>query len=108
MRNYLVRELLNEMNEDKLSMIDYETSILLDKIDVYTTIVDKAYEDKLRDLELRRSIEAYNDEIKILIDKINKVEMAAVKNKQERLMFTCESRKANLINLMIYLQEKYL
>ncbi len=108
MRNYLVKELLNEMNEAQLEVIDRDTVILLDKIDLYTTIIDKKYENKLRDLELRRSIEAYNDEIKILIDRINKVAIASIKNKNERLMFSCESRKAHLISLMMYLQEKYL
>ncbi len=108
MRNYLVKELLNEMHEAQLDAIDNDSLSLLERIDIYTTVVDKAYENKLRDLELRRSIESYNDEIKILIDRITKVQLAALKNKNERLMFKCESKKANLINLMIYLQEKYL
>ena len=108
MRNYLVKELVSEIYEGRLEIIDNETAILLDKIDLYTAIIDKKYENKLRDLELRRSIEGFNDELKNLIDKINEVGLASIKNKNERLLFQCESRKARLINLMIYLQEKYL
>ena len=108
MRNYLVRELLNEMNEDRLSRLDSETITLLEKIDLYTTIIDKKYENRLRDKALTDSIEKFNNEIKNLIDKINVVEMSSIKNKNEKLMFQCESRKADLLNIMIYLQEKYL
>ena len=43
-----------------------------------------------------------NDEIKILIDRIVKIQMSALKNNNERLMLTCESRKGALINLMIF------
>ncbi len=108
MRNYLVKELVSEIYEGRLEILDNETAILLDKIDLYTSIIDIKYEDKLRDMELINSIKAYNDEIKNLIDKINEVGLAAIKNKNDKLLFQCESRKAHLINLMIYLQEKYL
>lgn len=108
MKNYLVRELLNEMNEYQLELIDRDTVILLEKIDIYTAIVDAKYEDKLRDKDLTDSIKAYNDDIKHLIDRINRIEIDSIKNKNERLMFTCENRKATLINLMTYLQNKYL
>ena len=108
MKKYLVKELLNEMMEDRLEIIDKDTAILVDKIDVYTSIIDVKYENKLRDMELINSIKTYNDEIKYLIDRINKVEVESIKNKNERLMFTCENRKATLINLMTYLQNKYL
>ena len=36
------------------------------------------------------------------------LELESIKIKNEKLMFTCESRKATLINLMICLQNKYL
>ena len=108
MKNYMVKELLSEMMEDRLEMIDRDTAILVGKIDMYTSIVDVKYENKLRDMELINSIKAYNDEIKCLIDRINKVELESIKIKNEKLMFTCESRKATLINLMICLQNKYL
>ena len=108
MRNYLVRELLNEMNEYQLELIDRDIVILLEKIDIYTAIVDVKYEDKLRDKKLIDSIKAYNDDIKHLIDRINRIEIDSIKNKNERLMFTCENRKSTLINLMTYLQNKYL
>jgi GTPase involved in cell partitioning and DNA repair len=108
MKNYLVKELLNEMNEYQLELIDRDTVALLEKIDIYTSIVDAKYEDKLRDKELIDSIKAYNNDIKNLIDRINSIEVDSIKNKNEQLMFTCESKKATLINLMIYLQNKYL
>lgn len=108
MKNYLVKELLNEMNEYQLELIDRDTVALLEKIDIYTSIVDAKYEDKLRDKELIDSIKAYNNDIKHLIDRINSVEVDSIKNKNEHLMFTCESKKATLLNLMIYLQNKYL
>lgn len=108
MKNYLVKELLNEMNEYKLELIDIDTVVLLEKIDIYTSIVNAKYKDKFRDKELTDSIKAYNDDIKHLIDRINDIEVDLIKNKNEYLMFTCESRKATLIDLMICLQNKYL
>ena len=108
MNEYLAKQLIKEMNEMKIDMIDMNTVKLLDRIDVYTTIVDEKYKDRLRDMELINAIKSYNDEIKELINKINNVESEAIKYKQENLMFTCEGRKAQLVNIMIYLQEKYL
>ena len=108
MKDYLVRELLNEMNEDKLELIDLDSMILTKKIATYTALVDVKYENKLRDAELINAIESYNDKLTNLINRINDVEVHAIKNKQEELMFICESKKASLINLMMYLQNKYL
>lgn len=108
MNEYLAKQLLKEMNEMKLDMIDNDTIELLERIDLYTTVVDVKYENSLRDMQLINAIEGYNDEIKNLINKINNVESEAIKYKQENLMFTCEGRKAQLVNIMIYLQEKYL
>jgi hypothetical protein len=59
-------------------------------------------------MQLINAIKEYNNEITNLINKINDVESEAIKYKQENLMFTCEGRKAQLVNIMIYLQEKYL
>jgi hypothetical protein len=108
MRKYLAKELVNEMMEMKLDMIDNDTIELLERIDLYTTVVDTKYENNLRDMQLINAIKEYNNEIKNLIDKINDVESTSIKNKNENLMFTCESKKAQLVNIMIYLQEKYL
>ena len=108
MNEYLAKQLMKEMNEMKIELIDVDTIKLLERIDLYTTIVDAKYENSLRDMQLIKAIESYNDEIKELIDRINNVEFEAIKYKQEDLMFTCEGRKAQLVNLMIYLQEKYL
>ena len=108
MKNYLAKELVNEMMEMKLDMIDNDTIELLERIDLYTTVVDTKYENSLRDMQLINAIKEYNNEITNLINKINDVESEAIKYKQENLMFTCEGRKAQLVNIMIYLQEKYL
>jgi hypothetical protein len=108
MKKYLARELVNEMIEMKLDMIDNDTIELLERIDLYTTVVDAKYENSLRDMQLINAIKKYNDEIKNLIDKINDVESISIKNKNENLMFTCESKKSQLVNIMIYLQGKYL
>ena len=108
MNEYLAKQLIKEMNEMKIDLVDIDTIKLLDRIDIYTTIVDEKYKDKLRDKQLIDAIESYNDELTKLINRINDIEVHAIKNKQEDLMFICESRKATLINLMIYLQEKYL
>lgn len=108
MNEYLAKQLIKEMNEMKIDLVDIDTVKLLDRIDIYTTIVDEKYKDKLRDKQLIDAIESYNNEIKELIDRINKLEAETIRYKQEDLMFTCESRKATLINLMMYLQEKYL
>ena len=108
MNEYLAKQLIKEMNEMKIELIDVDTIKLLERIDLYTTIVDVKYENKLRDMQLVNAIESYNDEITELINRINNVETEAIKYKQENLMFTCEGRKAQLVNIMIYLQEKYL
>ena len=108
MKKYLAKELVNEMMEMKLDMIDNDTIELLERIDLYTTVVDAKYENSLRDMQLINAIKEYNNEITNLINKINDVESEAIKYKQENLMFTCEGRKAQLVNIMIYLQEKYL
>ena len=108
MNEYLAKQLIKEMNEMKLELIDNDTIELLERIDLYTTVVDTKYENRLRDMQLINAIKEYNNEIKNLIDKINNVETISIKNRNENLMFTCENRKAQLINIMIYLQEKYL
>lgn len=108
MNEYLAKQLIKEMNEMKIESIDNDTIELLERIDLYTTVVDAKYKNSLRDMQLINAIKSYNDEIKKLIDRINNVESEAIKYKQENLMFTCEGRKAQLINIMIYLQKKYL
>ena len=108
MNEYLAKQLIKEMNEMKIELIDVDTIKLLERIDLYTTIVDVKYENKLRDMQLINAIKSYNDEITELINRINNVETEAIKYKQENLMFTCEGRKAQLVNIMMYLQEKYL
>ena len=108
MNEYLAKQLIKEMNEMKIELIDNDTIELLERIDLYTTVVDTKYENSLRDMQLINAIKEYNNEITNLINKINNVESEAIKYKQENLMFTCEGRKAQLVNLMIYLQEKYL
>ena len=108
MNEYLAKQLIKEMNEMKIELIDNDTIELLERIDLYTTVVDTKYENSLRDMQLINAIKEYNDEITNLINKINDVESEAIKYKQENLMFTCEGRKAQLVNIMIYLQEKYL
>ena len=108
MKNYLVNELVTEIYEGRLELIDRDTIKLLERIDLYTTVIDVKYENSLRNKQLTNAIKGYNDEIKNLIDKINVVEMALIKDKKEKLMFECETRKGYLINIMTYLQEKYL
>ena len=108
MNEYLAKQLVKEMNEMKVDIIDNDTIKLLERIDIYTTIADEKYKDKLRDKQLINAIEGYNNEIKELIDRFNTLESSAISYKQEDLMFVCEGRKATLVNLMIYLQEKYL
>lgn len=108
MKNYLVNELVTEIYEGRLELIDRDTIELLERIDLYTTVIDVKYENSLRDKQLTNAIEEYNNEIKNLIDKINVFEVALIKDKKEKLMFECETRKGHLINIMTYLQEKYL
>ena len=108
MNEYLAKQLIKEMNEMKIELIDVDTIKLLERIDLYTTVVDTKYENSLRDMQLINAIKEYNNEITNLINKINDVESEAIKYKQENLMFTCEGRKAQLVNIMMYLQKKYL
>ena len=108
MKKYMAKCLLNDMMADRLTILDSSVLDLLEKIELYTSLIDIKYENKLRDMELINSIHAYNDDIKQLINKINDIERVAIENKCDSLMFSCENRKAALIGLMTTLQNKYL
>ena len=43
MNEYLAKQLIKEMNEMKLESIDNDTIELLERIDLYTTVVDTKY-----------------------------------------------------------------
>ena len=108
MKNYLVNELVNELNEGRLELIDNEIVLLFEKIDAYVTFEDVKYEDKLRDMQLINAIKSYNDKIKNMIDKLNNVQVSAIENEYDNLVFACEERKTYLIGTMSFLEDKYL
>ena len=58
MNEYLAKQLMKEMNEMKIELIDVDTIKLLERIDLYTTIVDAKYENSLRDMQLIKAIES--------------------------------------------------
>lgn len=104
----LNKDILNVIYEGRLDHIDEITADLLYKIDMYTSFADMKYEDRLRDMELINTINKYNDGIVDIIKKIDIIEIDAINNENGELVMKCEGRKANLINVMIALECKYL
>lgn len=93
--------------EIMLTIIDRKMMRLLKAIDLQEIIIDKRYADKLRDFEVVELFRNYNNEIKELIDEIDEIEVEAIRNRNESIMFQCEGKKAKLLNTMTRLTYKY-
>ena len=93
--------------EIMLTIIERKMLKLLKAIDMQQTIVDKRYEDRLYPYEVTLMFREYNQEIKSLIDDINEIEVQAIHEHKDSIMFECEGKKAKLINEMTILTYKY-
>lgn len=93
--------------EYKLNNIDKEIKTTMLMNDVYIDYIDKKYEDKLRDLELVDEVRHRMTNLLVLINKVNEIEEKAIAINNHDLMWSCESRKAKMINQMEILRDKY-
>lgn len=93
--------------EIMLTVLERKMIRLLKSIDMHEMIIDKRYENKLRDMEVILLFRNYNQELKELIDEIDKIEIEAIHAKNNSIMFQCEGKKAKLINEMTRLTYKY-
>jgi hypothetical protein len=93
--------------EIMLAIIERKMLKLLKAIDIQQTIVDNRYEDRMFPYEITLMFREYNQEIKNLIDDINEIEVQAIYEHNDSIMFECEGKKAKLINEMTILTYKY-
>ena len=94
--------------EMELNKMDSDIGILLNIIEIFSNFVDVKYEDKLRDIELITEVKSKIEALRILILKINEIEQKTISINDNELIFKCESRKAKIINMMKYLNNKYM
>jgi translation initiation factor 2 beta subunit (eIF-2beta)/eIF-5 len=92
---------------ENLNIIVDEMENLLSKIKFYNMVMEAKYNGKLRDMELINGVNAYMDELVVLIKRIDEIEINAIKNGDDELMFKCEHHKSVVINAMEELNEIY-
>ena len=92
---------------ENLNIIVDEMENLLSKIKFYNMIMEAKYNGKLRDMELINGVNAYIDELVILIKRIDEIEVNAINNGDDELMLKCEYRKTIAINAIEELNEIY-
>lgn len=92
---------------ENLNIIVDEMENLLSKIKFYNMVMNAKYKGKLRDMELINGVNAYMDELVALIKRIDEIEINAIKNGDDELMFKCEAYKSVVINTMEELNEIY-
>lgn len=85
--------------------IDIETEIFMNER--FIKFVDKKYEDKLRDIELITEVRRRMTNLLRLINKVNEIEERAIAINNHDLLWSCEMRKARMINQMEILRDKY-
>lgn len=93
--------------EYKLQKLDDDIEIELFMNNAYMEYIDKKYEDKLRDLEMVAEVRRRMTRLLVLINKVNDIEQHAIKINNHDLMWSCEGRKARMINQMEVLRDKY-
>lgn len=93
--------------EYKLNNIDKEMEYTMRMNVEYMEYIDKKYEDKLRDLELVHEVRRRMTNLLVIINKVNEIEEKAIAINNHDLMWSCESRKAKMINQMEILRDKY-
>ena len=108
----LNNNIINQINE---SGINVEITIMKEKvmktisnIEVELKLVDFAYKDKLRDLQLIAALEKRMNELLVLVNRVNDIELEAIGYKNTEAMFRCESLKAKAICLMEHIRINYM
>ena len=108
----LNNNIINQINEVGINV---EITIMKEKvmntiknIETELILVDYAYQDKLRDLELIAALEKRTNELLLLVNRINEIEIEAIGYKNTEGMFRCEGLKAKAINLMEHIRIKYM
>jgi uncharacterized protein (UPF0297 family) len=102
------KETLDIVYESNFLTLEEKTLVLLKKIETYMIFADMKYINDPRNADLRKAITDYMDEIVSLVVKINDLEVKVIHNDNESLMMKCECKKAKLINISMYLENKYL
>lgn len=102
--NNIMKAVELEMELKQISQ-SVDTRILLN--DAYMEYVDKAYENKLRDLELVENIRRKMTDLVILITKLKDIEHQAIVIKDMELYWKCENKIAKMINQMELMRSKY-
>lgn len=93
--------------EYKLHKLDVDIEVELFLNNAYMEYIDKKYEDKLRDLEMVAEVRRRMTQLLVLINKVNDIEQHAIKLNNHDLMWSCEGRKALMVNQMELLRNKY-
>lgn len=94
-----------KMNFDELKP---QVEKLLKRIEIETLMIDIAYEDKLRDMELINKLHEKQAELLKQVNHINDIEQRAIACNDHELMFRCEALKAKVVNVMEYIRNKYM
>lgn len=102
--NNIMKAVELEMELKQISQ-SVDTRILLN--DAYMEYVDKAYENKLRDLELVENIRRKMTDLVILITKLKDIEHQAIVIKDMELYWKCENKITKMINQMELMRSKY-
>jgi len=108
MKTEIMNKIKSAQYEIELNAISNNIDLELNKDEMYMTYIDLKYEDKLRDLSLIESVKEKTDTLLYIINKINNLETKAIEIKDYDLMMRCESNKAKLINMMEYMNNKYM
>jgi hypothetical protein len=100
----MLEEAKLEYQLDKLTK-EMEVELLTNEI--FMEHIDIEYEDKLRDMDLINKVNSKLTNLTKLSTRINDVEQEAIKINSQELFWKCESRKAQILNQMSMLREKY-
>jgi hypothetical protein len=93
--------------EYKLNKMDVDIEAEMFMNDAFIKFVDKKYENKLRDMELITEVRRRMTNLLRLINKVNEIEERAIAINNHDLLWSCEMRKARMINQMEILRDKY-
>lgn len=110
MKNYIVKEMLNELNNAQFDSLMGDVEILTHKIHAYLVFADVKYTN--RDLDnindLIDTVESYKDKLIKYVEKLNDLQSSAIQHYNGELITNCEYLKQQLIERIVYLEYKYL
>jgi hypothetical protein len=109
-KNYIVKEMLNELNNAQFDSLMGDVEILTHKIHAYLVFASVKYTN--RDLDnindLIDTVESYKDKLIKYVEKLNDLEASAVQHYNGELITNCEYLKQELLERIVYLEYKYL